>query len=222
MIPADIITAAPSLWPFANHDYYKSFARPLSRPLVDSAHARSTPDLLKGHLKIHAIFVFNDPRDWALDTQLIMDLVLSNQGYLGTVSPHNGNPKFPNRGFQRNSQPLLFFSNPDLQWAAGYHLPRIGQGGFIEAVKGVWKAITGEEETSVKFAQTLYGKPYRNTYKFAEERLIEHRRQLNPDGPEASVKPLQRVYMIGGGSILLASYASRCSFLPSLAVAKSD
>ena len=73
------------------------------------------------HLRISAIFVFNDPRDWALDTQLLLDLLLSSKGILGTLSPRNNNPNLPNRGYQTDTQPTLYFSNPDLFWASSHH-----------------------------------------------------------------------------------------------------
>ena len=44
----------------------------------------------------------------------------------------------------------LYFSNPDLLWASEYHLPRLGQGGFREALEGVWEAVTGGTEKGVK------------------------------------------------------------------------
>lgn len=67
-------------------------------------------------LKIDAIFVYNDPRDWAVDTQLILDLLLSKQGILGTYSEKNGDKSLPNNGWQQDGQPPIFFSNPDLFW----------------------------------------------------------------------------------------------------------
>lgn len=88
MTPGDILNAYPGIWPFAKNfkDYYKSFARPLPRP-IDPA------DPLKS-LKIDAMFVFNDPRDWGLDIQVIIDILLSSQGIMGTLSDKNGNPSY--------------------------------------------------------------------------------------------------------------------------------
>ncbi|KAI9817703.1 MAG: hypothetical protein M1832_004597 [Thelocarpon impressellum] len=173
--PADIITACPALWPFtrALRPHYASFARPLPAPIDPSSPSTS--------LKIDAIFVYNDPRDWALDIQLILDLLLSSRGILGTTSSKPG--------FQTDGQPPLYYSNPDLWWAAAYHLARLGQGGFREALEGVWTAATA----GAPLRKTVIGKPYAATYAFAEDRLQKHRRRLL--GPDAGA--LKRVYMVG-------------------------
>ena len=142
--------------------------------------------------------VFNDPRDWALDTQLILDLLLSISGHLGTLSTKNGNPTLPNRGYQQDSQPELYFSNPDLLWAASYHLPRLGQGGFQAALEGVFNAITGGPANGVQLHKQLFGKPTQGTFEFAENRLKQHRTVLrggnNDDDAAAN---LRTVYMVG-------------------------
>lgn len=156
------------------------------------------------HLRISAIFVFNDPRDWALDTQLLLDLLLSSKGILGTLSPRNNNSNLPNRGYQTDTQPTLYFSNPDLFWASSHHLPRLGQGGFREAFEGVWDAVTGGKDRGVVLQKEMFGKPYRGTYEFAERRLEAHRLALLNLLPNPSTPPkptgtagLERVYMIG-------------------------
>ncbi|EAW11523.1 putative HAD superfamily hydrolase [Aspergillus clavatus NRRL 1] len=186
--PGDIFMANPSIWPFSNvfRDYYEKFAKPLPNPL-------DPRDPTKG-FKIDAIFVFNDPRDWALDAQVIIDLLLSSQGVLGTLSDKNGRTDLPNKGFLQDGQPPLYFSNPDLWWAAAYHLPRLGQGGFREALEGTWAAITGGPSKGVELKKTVIGKPYQGTYEFAEHQLLRNRARIF--GSDAAV-PLRNVYMVG-------------------------
>ena len=191
--PGDIITAEPQIWPFSQNfaSYYESHAQPLPKSLYSH--------LLRDHtqtLKVDAIFIFNDPRDWALDTQLILDLLLSHRGYLGTRSPLNGKSDLPNRGYQQDGQPPLYFSNPDLLWASAYHEPRLGQGGFREAFEGVWRAITGGEEKSVILHKQMCGKPYAITYAFAEKKLELHRQQILKSTEKT--QKLKNVYMVGG------------------------
>lgn len=87
--------------------------------------------------KIAAVFVFTSPRDWVrtklvdlktpladlltlcaqkcLDLQICIDLLLSENGRLGTRSELNGNPKLKNHGYQQDGQPLIFWCNPDMQ-----------------------------------------------------------------------------------------------------------
>jgi hypothetical protein len=140
-----------------------------------------------------------------LDATLILDLLLSHQGTMGTISPLNGDSTLPNKGYQQDGQPKLYFSNPDLWWAAKYHLPRLGQGGFREALEGLWTAVAGKD---VKLGKEIIGKPYARTYQFAEKRLITHRNGIFGDRKEAVNTPLKRVYMVGDnpGMCLAISY----------------
>ena len=195
-MPADIITAFPTIMPFASPTNYQSYAQSLGhKKLATRDGELNSPDLIK----IDAILVFNDPRDWILDAQIILDLLLSKDGFLGSVSPKNDTPSLPNRGYLQDGQPPLYFSNPDLLWAAEYHLPRIGQGGFREALEGVWEAITGGPKKSVNFEAKMFGKPHHGTFEFAEKRLQDHQIKLKGlDGAQSDDDQLKRVYMIGG------------------------
>ncbi|KAI1141172.1 putative HAD superfamily hydrolase [Hypoxylon sp. FL0543] len=180
IIPADILAAHPTIWPFD--------------PLMEEVYAKTARPLPSRDPKIDAIFVFNDPRDWALDTQIILDLLMSRDGVLGTYSAKNGRGDLPNHGWQRDGQPPLFFSNPDLFWSAAYHLPRLGQGAFQAAVAGVWAEVTGGR---APLERTAIGKPHGRTYGFAERVLNAHRaRALGVDDPDR-LEPLRRVYMVG-------------------------
>lgn len=194
--PADILAAEPEIYPFDPllKSVYASTARPLPRPLYrQRSGATSSPP--SSSLKIDAIFVFNDPRDWALDIQLIADLLLSQRGHLGTYSPLNGDASLPGCGWQRDGQPPLYFSNADLFWSTGYQLPRFGQGAFQAAVAGVWRRVTGGHELD----RRVIGKPCAETYGFAERVLDAHRRELlgESGGGGSSEAALKAVYMVG-------------------------
>ena len=170
------------------YHHYKSFAKPLPKPIDASDPARS--------LKIDAILVFNDSRDWGLDSTIILDALLSKKGIMGTLSEKNNRPDLPNKGYQQDGQPTLYFSNPDLWWAAKYHLPRFGQGGFREALRGLWAAVTGGSTEGVELQMQIAGKPYQRTYEFAEKRLREARERLF--GSESALRiPLRKVFMVG-------------------------
>ena len=183
--PADIFCAYPDISPFSKvfTDVYKTFAKPLPRPINPASPADS--------LKIDAIFVYNDPRDWHLDSTIVLDTLLSQQGIIGTLSKKNGDVNLPNNGYLQDGQPPLYFSNPDLWWASSYHLNRLGQGAFNAAFEGLWKAVTG----GAKLEYTLMGKPHQPTYEFAENRLRQYRKQLF--GQIGLNDPLRRVYMVG-------------------------
>jgi hypothetical protein len=167
-------------------DYYRSFARPLPQP-IDASNPKIS-------LKIDGIFVYNDPRDWGLDAAVIIDLLLSASGRLGTISTLNNNPSLPNRGYLQDHQPPLYFCNPDLWWAAEFHLPRLGQGAFREALEGIWTAVTGGEKNGVLLMKEVIGKPFQKTFEFAEKKLIGHHKSLVQD---REVPPLKKIYMVG-------------------------
>jgi HAD superfamily hydrolase (TIGR01456 family) len=179
----------PSIWPFNQifSDYYHKSTRPLPRQIDPTNPANS--------LKIDAVFVFNDPRDWALDSQIILDLLLSKDGIIGTYSEKNGDPTLPNNGWQQDNQPALFFSNPDLFWATSYHLPRLGQGGFQASLQGIWDATTNYATLS----RTVIGKPHAHTYQYAERVLNKHRARLLAEQGESQrgASNLRRVFMVG-------------------------
>jgi HAD superfamily hydrolase (TIGR01456 family) len=187
--PGDILVSYPTIWPFNQifSDYYHKSTRPLPRP-VDLNNPSDS-------VRFDAVFVFNDPRDWALDSQVILDLLLSKQGILGTYSDKNGDESLPNNGWQQDGQPKLFFSNPDLFWATSYHMPRLGQGGFQASLQGIWDATTG----GATLSRTVIGKPYPDTYKYAERVLNKHRQQMLGGNGEHTkkVSPLKRVFMVG-------------------------
>ncbi len=194
--PGDIYAAHLEIWPFSRpfkEDYYGSFARPLPKP-IDPA----SPD---DSLKIDAVFVYNDPRDWGLDLQIILDVMLSHRGIMGTYSTKNGDPSLPNCGYLQDGQPPLYFSNADLLWAADYHLSRLGQGGFHAALDGLWRATTTNghkgHTTPPELYRTVIGKPFKETYSFAEKRLLRHRDHLLGGRGGGGIGTLKRVYMVG-------------------------
>ncbi|KIP05781.1 hypothetical protein PHLGIDRAFT_119546 [Phlebiopsis gigantea 11061_1 CR5-6] len=160
LLEAHNLTHIPSVWPF-----YDLTADELAstRPIDFS----TTP--------IQAIFVFHDPRNWALDTQVICD-VLQSGGIIG--GPYR-KPDIPIE---------LVFCNPDLIWRADFERPRLGQGAFREAFQAVYKALTG-----APYPHVQYGKPTTATYKFAEQVLRDRLAEMQGK----PVKEMPQVYMVG-------------------------
>nr|POE49743.1 putative cdp-alcohol phosphatidyltransferase class-i family protein c22a12.08c [Quercus suber] len=192
--PGDIVAAYPDIWPFSKVflDYYRSFAKPLPAP-IDPSNPSSS-------LKIDAIFVYNDPRDWGLDSSIILDTLLASNGILGTLSSKNNTPSLPNNGYLQESPPPLYYANPDLWFASSYHLSRLGQGGFRAAFEGLWHTATRDSATArsatLDSITTQIGKPHQPTYEFAENRLRQHRKHVSR-GITGLNDPLRRVYMVG-------------------------
>lgn len=139
--PGDILAANPEVFPFnpLREFYEKQEILQLPKPIYSPQGGRKLEDCLK----IDAVLVFNDPRDWAVDIQLIVDLMLSHRGYLGTYSPKNGHGEERKR-WQTDGQPALIFSNCDLLWSTGYHLSRFGQGALRRAVSSVFTEVTAQ------------------------------------------------------------------------------
>jgi ribonucleotide monophosphatase NagD (HAD superfamily) len=77
--------------------------------------------------------VFHDPRDWALDIQVMLDVIRA-RGVVG--SPYLPHPM----GEDVTNPPVeLVFCNPDLIWRSDFEQPRLGQGAFKTAFQGVYK-----------------------------------------------------------------------------------
>ncbi|GBE81065.1 HAD-like domain-containing protein [Sparassis latifolia] len=159
----DVHAWNPAIWPY--HELTQS-----ERKSVKDVDFTQTP--------ISAIFVFHDPRNWALDIQIICDIILSG-GIPG------GPPKVT---LDLEHPPVkLVFCNPDLLWKAGYSQPRLGEGAFRVAFQAVFKALTGSEYPYVQ-----YGKPTKATYEYATRLLQRHYKALHG----RHIDP-QHVYMVG-------------------------
>ncbi|EKD12018.1 uncharacterized protein L3040_008038 [Drepanopeziza brunnea f. sp. 'multigermtubi'] len=173
---ADIITAYPNIYPFneIHKDYFTKTARPLM------TEGNSPPE-------VAAVFIYSSPRDWGLDLQILIDLFLSEKGKFGTMSPLNGNTELPNKGYLQDRQPHLFMANPDITFATKHNLPRICQGTFKLALKGMWSGMTGTELIDGEH-YTQIGKPTQLQFEYGEQALRE-----------VAGEELARVYMVGDG-----------------------
>jgi len=158
--PGDIIKDNPDTTPF----------RKLTDDEIKNSRAR---DFSK--VKIEAIFVFADSRDWAGDQQIILDLLMSKGGYLGT------------RSETFDEGPPLFFSHNDVIWSASHDLTRIGMGALRLSLEAMFKAVTGKE-----LQTTAFGKPQVGTFQFATRLLQQWRKDTH--GIDA---PPETVYFVG-------------------------
>lgn len=124
---------------------------------------------------IEAIFVFADSRDWAGDQQIILDLLMSKNGRLGT------------RSETFDEGPPVFFSHNDVVWSASHDLTRLGMGALRLSLEAMYKAVTGRELNT-----TAFGKPQIGTFQFATRLLRQWRRDTH--GIDA---PPETVYFVG-------------------------
>ncbi|PYI12487.1 HAD-superfamily hydrolase [Aspergillus sclerotiicarbonarius CBS 121057] len=128
-------------------------------------------------VKFDAILVFADSRDYATDMQLIMDLLLADDGKMLTRSADPVANRIP-----------VYFSQGDLVFPTDHKgPPRLTQGLFRISIEAQYKALTG-----VDLERVVYGKPERATYTYADEVLKAWMEQLHN---EARVP--ENVYMVG-------------------------
>lgn len=203
-IPFDLLAHDEHTWPY---HALSPAERDCTRPLK-----LDTP--------IDAIYVYHDPRDWGLDSTVIID-ILRGQSPIA----------------KKAGKTPLYFSNPDILWASAYaHGPRLGQGAFRELLNTLWRATTEEmrfanptdaiptpppspgqsvsDEGTLEYVQ--YGKPTAATYAYAHDVLASMSMSMSMS---AGGVPLRRVYMVGdnpNSDILGANNYAHKGWLPVL------
>ncbi|KAI1776466.1 HAD-like domain-containing protein [Hypoxylon cercidicola] len=161
VVPNDIVAWDNSVAPY--------------RVFTDEERASSKPrDFTKTN--IEAIMVFSDSRDYATDMQIIMDLLQSENGRLGTRAKDPVSQRIP-----------IYFSQGDLLCPTEHWTPRMSQGAFRIGLEAMYKALTGTD-----LERVVYGKPETATYKYADEVLTSWMDQLH--GEE---KLPENIYMVG-------------------------
>lgn len=121
--------------------------------------------------------VFADSRNWAADQQIILELLLSVNGVMGTQS----------KTFDEG--PQIYFAHSDFIWATNYKLSRYGMGALQVSIAALYREHTGKELKVNRF-----GKPQKGTFKFANKVLShwrqgvldEHLKKLSVNDPNAN------------------------------------
>jgi HAD superfamily hydrolase (TIGR01456 family) len=162
VVSHDIVAWDPTISPF----------RKLSPAELAAAKPR---DFSK--VNINAILVFTSSRDYATDLQIIVDLLRSSHGRLGTVASDPVTERIP-----------IYFSQGDLVFPNGHYQPRLSQGAFRIGLEAMYKSLTG-----VELERVVYGKPERATYMYAEEVLGLWIDSLYGEGARVP----ENVYMVG-------------------------
>ncbi|GMG22108.1 unnamed protein product [Ambrosiozyma monospora] len=146
-IPLDIMYWNPSVTPY--YDLTEE----------DKKVCRKDVDFSK--TKIDAVLVFADSRNWAADQQIILELLMSKNGYMGTVSE------------TYEEGPGIYFAHSDFIWSTNYKLTRYGMGALQVTIAALFRESTGKE-----LKVTRFGKPQRGTFKFAEKVLTNWRKDV--------------------------------------------
>lgn len=131
-----------------------------------------------GEHPIDAILVFADSRDWAGDQQIILDLLLSEHGRLGT------------RSATGDQGPPLFFSHDDMVWATRHDLTRLGMGALRASTAAMYAGLTGGKAMP---GVTSFGKPQQETFAFAKRLLTQWRHEAHG----LHTPPPSTVYFVG-------------------------
>ncbi|KAF2263720.1 HAD-superfamily hydrolase [Lojkania enalia] len=161
VVPNDIVASDPSIAPY--------------RVFTDEERATSRPrDFSKTN--IDAIMVFSDSRDYATDMQIIIDLLRSENGRLGTLAKDPESQRIP-----------IYFSQGDMLCPTEHPIPRMSQGTFRIGLEAMYKALTGAD-----LERVVYGKPELATYKYADEVIASWMEQIHNDERLPS-----NIYMIG-------------------------
>lgn len=128
------------------------------------------------NLRFDAIMIFADSRDFQTDFQIIIDLLLSDNGYLRTRAKDPITNQLP-----------IYFSNGDMVMSTDHGVPRMTQGCFRIAIESMFKGLTGGD-----LERVVYGKPELATYKFADEVIQHWMKEIHNE----HILP-ENIYMIG-------------------------
>lgn len=128
-------------------------------------------------VKFDAILIFADSRDYATDMQLIIDLLLAENGQFLTRAKDPVSSRIP-----------IYFSQGDLVFPTDHKGPaRLTQGAFRIGCEAMYKSLTG-----VDLERVVYGKPERATYTYADEVLRAWMEQIH----NINQVP-KNIYMVG-------------------------
>ncbi|KAI0445495.1 HAD-superfamily hydrolase [Xylaria telfairii] len=161
VVPNDIVAWDPTIAPYREFTEYE---KAMSRPRDFS------------RCNIEAILVFSDSRDYATDIQIIMDLLLSQNGRLKTKANDPVSQRIP-----------IYFSQGDVLCPTEHWSPRMSQGAFRIGLEAMYRSMTG-----VDLERVVYGKPELATYKYADEVMASWMDQIH--GEE---RLPENIYMIG-------------------------
>ncbi|KAG8829156.1 hypothetical protein FRC18_009508 [Serendipita sp. 400] len=169
LIPADVFCWNKDIWPLhtptqeeqqiARVRYSAVFKNP-------NHSAFQQRDFDFSEKPIAAAFVFHDPRNWAPDVQILLDIVRYGSQTLPAFVGRRGD-RGQHHSTEGDKRVELVFCNPDLVWRGAYPEPRLGQGGFRYAFQSIHTALEGKP-----YNATILGKPSTETYRHAENMIM--------------------------------------------------
>lgn len=187
LMPVDFVKYDPSVAP--HHLYLQLQLESLALESFDIS------------VPIDAVMVFNDPRDMGSDIQIVLDVLNSNGGLVGSKRQVDT--------FDRETPAVpLIFSNNDFLWANDYDLARFGQGAFRIQVEALYRELCGLH-ASQNLKSTILGKPFPVAYNYGHHVLIDWHQRLAGQSSRAGSRsipafdsaptetPFKKIYMVG-------------------------
>ncbi|CAG8439784.1 7370_t:CDS:10 [Ambispora gerdemannii] len=147
VIPEDVLRWEPSIWPLA----------PIMKEIAEAPRYDFSKEAIQVVMVLHDSY--NCQYRWGRDIQIMLDVLQSKNGYIGTLTPETE---------EILHQIPLYFSNPDFIWSNEFPIPRFGQGAFRIAFESIYSEATGR-----KLKYELFGKPETSTYRYAERLLAD-------------------------------------------------
>ncbi|EDR23507.1 cat eye syndrome critical region protein 5 precursor, putative [Entamoeba dispar SAW760] len=148
---------------FKHPIYYEDYAtlNPAQFPdRYQAVHSYSIHSELDEHTQIAAIFIAHTPLNWGEAIQIICDVLRSKDGSTGSIMDNE---------LILTQRVPIYLCNPDFDYAGKFSLPRMTVGAFGTCLNTIWKSITNQD-LNIQFM----GKPYRLSYKMAENVILKH------------------------------------------------
>lgn len=187
LMPIDLVHNYPAMCP--HHQYLPESFNKFALKSADTS------------IPIEAVFVFNDPREFGSDLQVVLDILNSDSGRVGTQGRFNESPN------EIPAVPIIF-SNNDFLWANDYPLPRFGQGAFRILVEALYREFNSLAPHQ-NLKSTIMGKPFPVAYHYGHHVLIDWYKtltnlkqskggQIVPQfGQAPTNSPFETIYMVG-------------------------
>lgn len=180
VITTDQLAASlnPSALPFLSHHHHhqrqeNENGRDNKAYLVQFS---SSSSLSTTESPIRSVVVFNDPEQWYMDLQLIID-VITTDGTMTTMKLPSSMKSTTNNDKHHHpknqEQVKVYFAHEDMLWANDHPVPRFGQGAFATCVQALYEKVTG---TSLQCK--FFGKPNVEPYILAEYSLLHQAHTL--------------------------------------------
>ncbi|OBZ66089.1 putative CDP-alcohol phosphatidyltransferase class-I family protein C22A12.08c [Grifola frondosa] len=194
--PLDVLAWNPSVWPFYDitpAERESTKVQMFSLPLRPRTDARQPADF--STIPITAVIVFHDPRNWALDIQILLDLIRS-RGRIGAPHPPPGAAPCSSYSATRTSSgsPTSRSRASDRARSARRSRPctrRVSRHACRAELTRFVHA--GADGTTYPYVQ--FGKPTRATYEFAEAALKRRLAELQSSSAAQPSDP--NIYMVG-------------------------